>query len=164
MTLRVDGNFNIDGNYGKNSLPPYVKTLNSCFGFGFSSNPIKNNSVSDKQYTYEKLDNIKNKELRAEIEGILEGGTPSEQFIDLLIKRYEEKQEQFEEAWDRYQEAKGERTTLKATLEKLQKKYANSESDFENGLVAKAEKNYKTADLDADILLSIASYLAHRVV
>lgn len=141
-----------------------LNSNNNIFNFGFASNPVNNNKVSDKQHIYENLDKIKNPELRAEVENILQGGTPSQAFIDMLLKRYEKKQAEFEEAWARYQEAKGIKTTLKATLEKIQKKYANSESNYENGLVTKAEKNYKNADLDADILLSIASYLAHRAV
>ena len=132
--------------------------------FNFNSNPIKDNKKTEKEEIYEKLANIKNPELAGEIENILQGKTPDQEFIDLLIKRYEKKQAEFEEAWARYQEAKGNRNTLKNTLEKLQKKYSNSESDYENGLVAKAERNFKYADLNEDVLLSIASYLAHRVV
>ena len=139
-------------------------TNNNIFNFGFVSNPIKLEKQSEVDEILTKLANVKDPELASEIENILQGGTPSQAFVDMLLQRYEKKQAEFEEAWEKYQVAKGERTTLKATMEKIQKKYANSESAYENGLVSKAEKNYKTADLDADIYLSIASYLAHRAV
>lgn len=166
MVHRIDGNPFIYETSNSTPITGFkaLKTLNSCFGNGYTSNPIENKKISDKQKIYENLDKIKNPELRAEVENILQGGTPSQAFIDMLLKRYEKKQAEFEEAWARYQEAKGERASLKKTLETIQKRYANSESNYENGLVTKAEKNYKNADLDADILLSIASYLAHRAV
>ena len=84
--------------------------------------------------------------------------------MDMLIARYEKKQNEFELKWAQYQEAKGNMKSFKAVLEKLQTKYADSESNYENGLVRTAEKNYKNAELDADVLLSVASYLAHRVI
>lgn len=143
-------------------------------GFGYSTNPIKGWSLErqnngdkkllTKQDLYVKLADIKNPELRNEIENILNGGTPSKAFMDYLLQKYEKRQAEFEEAWAKYQIAKGEKTTLKATFEKIQKKYEGSESDFENGQVRHAEKDFKNAELDADIYLSIASYLAHRVV
>ncbi len=142
--------------------------------YSYATNPLKGWSLEKqdngdkklltKQDMYIKLADIKNHELRSEVENILNGGTPSKAFMDYLLQKYEKRQAEFEEAWAKYQVAKGERTTLKVTFEKIQKKYEGSESPYDNGLVKTAEKNYKTADLDADIYLSIASYLAHRAV
>ncbi len=145
----------------------FMRALKTSSAWSFCTNPMKKEqSVKSKEVEeiLAKLPNVKNAALASEIEGILQGRNPSKEFVELLLKRYEEKQAEFEEAWAKYQVAKGQRTTLKAELEKIQKRYANSESDYENGLVDKAEKNYKTADLDADIYLSIASYLAHRAI
>ena len=142
--------------------------------YNYATNPLKgwslerqengNKKLLTKQDMYIKLADIKNSELRSEVENILNGGTPSKAFMDYLLQKYEKRQAEFEEAWAKYQIAKGEKTTLKATFEKIQKKYEGSESDFENGQVRHAEKDFKNAELDADIYLSIASYLAHRVV
>lgn len=155
--LKTGSAFNFDTNVRLN-------ITNNIFQSRFALNPIKSEKKSEVDEILEKLPNVKDSELANEIESLLQGGTPSKAFIDLLIKRYEKKQAEFEVAWERYQVAKGQRTTLKAALEKIQKKYEGSESAYENGLVKNAEKNYKTADLDADIYLSIVSYLAHRAV
>ena len=155
-----------------------ISLTNNIWGqsraFNYASNPLKgwslemqdngNKKLLTKQDMYVKLADIKNPELRSEVENILSGGTPSKAFMDYLLHKYEKRQAEFEEAWAKYQIAKGEKTTLKATFEKIQKKYEGSESDFENGQVRHAEKDFKNAELDADIYLSIASYLAHRVI
>ncbi|MBO6088531.1 hypothetical protein J6P92_09350 [bacterium] len=140
--------------------------------YGYSSNPIKGwtferqntSKALTKQDLYIKLADIKNPALRNDIENILNGGKPSEAFLKMLNERYEKHQAEFEAKWAEYQAAKGNKATLKDTLTKLQNKYADSESDYENSLVRHAENNYKDAEIDADVLLSAALYLSHRAV
>ena len=142
--------------------------------YGYSSNPIKGwtfekqntdeNKPLTKQDLYIKLAEIKDPKLRDEIENILNGGKPSDAFLKMLNERYEKHQAEFEAKWAEYQAAKGNKTTLKDTLTKLQNKYEGSESDYENSLVRHAENNYKNAEIDVDVLLSTALYLSHRVV
>lgn len=166
--MYVHGTENINNN-PKPDVKQYVTNcfgfMNSIYGNGYASNPLKGNKLKDFDNIIENLANIKNPELRKELENIiLNGAEPSKDFVDVLIERFEKKQAEFEEAWARYQEAKGDRMTYKEMLEKLQKKYADSESGYEQGLITKAENKFKDADINSDILLSIASYLAHRVI
>ena len=166
MTIQgIDGINNNKGNI-KPDLNKYATDCftNSIYGNGFASNPISQNKTN-KEKLYEQLAEIKDPWVRQQVEAGLMGTTsPSKAFIDELIKRYDKKQDQFEEAWAEYQAAKDNMAFYKKIMEITIKKYQNSESDFENGLVAKAEKNFADAELNSDILLSKASDIAHRVV
>lgn len=154
------------------NLPNLLQTCTIFNNKTNQTNPIKNNQFSmnnemsyDKKYTLDRLNKVKNPELRAEIERIvLYNEEPSQAFIDMILKKYEKRKDEFEQAWARYQEAKGEKGDLKKIFEKIKTKYANSESDYENSLVHNAQRNYNDAELDVEILLSIASDIAHRVV
>lgn len=161
----------IDGVNNKNNIKPDLNKyftdcfMNSVFGNGHTTNPLKAEKIKDADVIMKGLPEIKDPKLRQEIENmILNGCEPSKDFVDMLIERLEKKQAEFEIAWAKYQEAKGDRMAYKEMFEKLQKKYANSESGYDQGLVTKAQNKYKDAEINSDVLLSIASYLAHRVI
>ncbi len=149
-------------NFGKSQFT--LKNNNNLFGFGFATNPYKTEQKTLKEELYEKIANVKDPAIRQQIlDGLSGANTPSKMFVDMLIKRYEKKQAQFEQAWAEYQASKDNLAFYKKVMETLEKKYANSESDYENGLVSKAEKNYKNSEMYSDILLSKASDIAHRL-
>ena len=142
--------------------------------FNYSTNPIKGwsfekqntgeNKALTKQDLYIKLADIKDPKLRDDIENILKGGKPSDAFLKMLNDRYNKHKAEFETKWAEYQVAKGNKATLKSTMLKLEEKYKDSESDYENSKVKHAQKDYKNAEIDADVLLSVVLYMSHDAV
>ena len=142
-----------------------LNTQNSNIIFNFGTNTIKSDKKTAKEELYEKLANIKNPEIREQVMNGLGGiTTPSQEFIDMLIAKYDKKQAQFEVAWAEYQASKDNLAFYKKIMETLEKKYENTESNYEASLVKNAQKNFSNAELNRDILLSNASDIAHRVV
>lgn len=166
MSIHVDKTANIDFNsyLGDGSIPNSQKSKLGIFGFGFATNPIENKQKTQKEELLEKLSRIKNPETRKQIEKSLLYGTPSQEFVDYLIKKYNKKQAEFEEAWAEYQASKDNLKFYKKTFEVIEKKYENTDSNYEMSLVTKADKDMTTAERNSDILLSKASDIAHRVV
>lgn len=120
-------------------------------------------SNKKKNSMEEALSKVSDSSLRAKIKEAYENGNPSRAFVEYLIKKHEKHQEKFEAAWAEYQAAKDNLQFYKKICEIMTKRYENSESNFEQGLISKSEKNYKAADLSADILLSKASSIAHSI-
>ena len=81
-----------------------------------------------------------------------------------MIKKYDKKQAEFEQAWAEYQASKNSLNFYKKTLEIIEKKYENSDSNYELGLVSQADKNKTNAERRSDILLSKASDIAHKPI
>lgn len=157
-TPKVDLNL---GSYGLNSSKVEQPKL-GIFGFGYASNSIK--TKSQKEMLYEKISSIKDPEVRKQVEESFLTGTPSQQFVDYLIKKYDKKQAEFEQAWAEYQASKNSLNFYKKTLEIIEKKYENSDSNYELGLVSQADKNKTNAERRSDILLSKASDIAHKPI
>ena len=149
------------GSYGLNSSKVDQPKL-GIFGLGYVSNPIK--SISQKEILYEKICSIKDPEVRKQVEESFLTGTPSQQFVYYLIKKYDKKQAEFEQAWAEYQASKNSLNFYKKTLEIIEKKYENSDSNYELGLVSQADKNKTNAERRSDILLSKASDIAHKPI
>lgn len=136
--------------------------INSVYT-GYLSKNKETTSMSTKEYLHQQAALLPN-DIRQKFLEALDKGATERDFIDLLNERYEKKQAEFEVAWAEYQEAKNNLKLLEKLYNIIEKKYANSESDFELGQVTKAEKSMKSGEMNADMLLSKASYLAHRVV
>ncbi len=164
MSIQVDKTSNIDFNsyLGDGNTTTSQKNKLGIFGFGYASNSIK--SKSQKEILYEKISSIKDPEIRKQVEESFLTGTPSKQFIDYLIKKYDKKQAEFEQAWAEYQASKNNLNFYKKILETIEKKYENSDSNYELSLVDQADKNKINAEHMSDILLSKASDIAHRVI
>ena len=135
--------------------------MNTIF-FG-KPNPNEEKIKTNKELLYEKAAqlpaNIRDKFLEE-----LENSTISEDFVDMLNKRYEKKKEEFEKAWAEYQASKENLKFLQKVLEIMTRKYAQSESGYEQGLLKNAQRNYSNGNTWTDVLLSIASDIAHRII
>lgn len=94
----------------------------------------------------------------------LENSTISKDFMDMLNKRYEKKKAEFEVAWAEYQQLKNHQKFLEKILTILLRKYADSESGYEQSLVRNAQNNFRNGEINTDIALSNASDIAHRLV
>lgn len=136
--------------------------INSVYTGYFSKNK-ETTSMTTKEYLHQQAALLPN-DIRKKFLESLEKGTTEKEFIDLLNERYEKRQAEFEVAWAEYQEAKNNLKLLERLYDIIEKKYANSESDFELGKITTAEKNKRSGEMNADILLSKASSIAHRVV
>lgn len=136
--------------------------INSVYTAYLSKNK-ETNSMTTKEYLHQQAALLPN-DIRQKFLESLEKGATEKEFIDLLNERYEKRQAEFEAAWAEYQEAKNNLKLLEKLYNAIEKKYANSESDFELGQVTKAEKSKRSGEMNADILLSKASSIAHRVV
>jgi hypothetical protein len=113
----------------------------------------------------EKLNKITNPKIKAQVEAEFYTGNLSDAFMDLLIAKHEQKMAEFDEIWAKYQMAKAQRADLKKTCERLLVEYQNSnDSSVKKGQYNNAYREYSEADLDADIYLSIARDISHRVV
>lgn len=164
--LQVDKASGIEFNKSLNGLNARQTSGSKLgiWGYGFATNPIDKNVKTQKEELYEKLSSIKDPEVRKQVEASLISGTPSQEFVDFLIKKYDKKQAEFEVAWAEYQAAKDSVKFYKKVFETIEKKYENTDSNYEMSLVSKADKNMITAERNSDILLSKASDIAHRVI
>lgn len=147
---------------------PFTKTEPQKINSIFASNPVlasKNEKAEEKKETEmdKALKGVNDAETRAAIKEAFQNGSPSRDFVDYLIKRHEKHQEQFEAAWAEYQASKNNLQFYKKICETMTTKYENSESNYEKGLVSKAEKNFKSADSSTDLLLDKASMIAHSL-
>lgn len=145
---------------------PFTKSEPQKLNSIFASNPVlasKNEKSEEKKETEmdKALKNISDPETRAKIKEAFQNGSPSRTFVDYLIKRHEKHQAEFEAAWAEYQASKNNLQFYKKICETMTTKYENSESNYEQGLVTKAEKNFKNADSSTDLLLDKASMIAH---
>lgn len=145
---------------------PFTKTEPQKLNSIFASNPVlasKNEKEDEKKETEmdKALKGISDPETRAKVKEAYQNGSPSRAFVDYLIKRHEKHQAEFEAAWAEYQASKNNLQFYKKLCETMTTKYENSESNYEQGLVTKAEKNFKNADSSTDLLLDKASMIAH---
>lgn len=115
-----------------------------------------------KEELYEKAANLP-ADVREQFLEQLEDSRISVDFVDMLITRYDKKKAEFIKAWHEYQESKDNLEFLRKTLDIISKKYEKSESGYEQSLVKKAKNNYSKGSTITDILLSIASDIAHRL-
>ena len=111
----------------------------------------------------EKLSKIADPKLRAKIEAELYSQDMSQAFFDMLIARYEKKNKEFDEMWERYQAAKAEAADMKRVCERLLKEYQTNQSSSTRSKYIEAEDLYTKADGAADILLGLARDIAYRV-
>ena len=142
---------------------------------GFKKNPYMNTVFYD-YHAPKKPEEKTNKEIlleramelpadvRDKFIAELENSTVSEDFMDMLNKRYEKKKEEFEIAWAEYQELKNHQRFLRKILEIMLRRYQNSESGYEQSLIRNARNNYRDGSINTDIALSNASDIAHRLV
>lgn len=136
--------------------------INSIYAGNLSKNK-ETTSMTTKEYLHQQAALLPN-DIRQKFLESLDKGATERDLIDLLNERYEKKQAEFEVAWAEYQEAKNNLKLLEKLFNAIEKRYANSDSDFELGQVTRAEKSKKSGEMNADLLLSKASYLAHRVI
>lgn len=145
---------------------PKTEKINSIF----ASNPITAAKSAEKaqEKKAEALENalngVSDPETRAAIKDAYLNGNPSRAFVDYLIQRHEKQQEKFEAAWAEYQASKNNLQFYKKICETLTKKYENSDSNYEQGLITKADKNYSNAEMTTDQLLDKASMIAHSFI
>lgn len=130
---------------------------------GRLSSQKNTDSISVKEQLYQSAANLPD-DIREKFLEYLENGATEKDFIDLLIKRHEKKQAEFEVAWAEYQESKNNLKLLEKIYNVLEKKCAGSESNCDLSKLAQAEKALNNGRMSSDGLLSKASYLAHRVV
>ena len=150
IALYTTSTFNITGGLK-------LHNNNSIHGFGYNSNPISN-PKTQKEALFEKLANIKDPEIRKQVEqGLLNYTSPSQAFVDMLIARHDKKKAEFEDAWAEYQISKDNLAFYREIFEILENKYENTESNYEAGLVRRAKSNYTNAEILTDLLLDKAS-------
>ncbi len=136
----------------------------------FATNPItasKQNAKAEEKKAEameNALNGVSDPETRAAIKDAYYNGNPTRAFIDYLIKRHEKQQEKFEAAWAEYQASKNNLQFYKKICETVTKKYENSDSNYEQGLITKADKNYTNAEMTTDQLLDKASMIAHSFI
>lgn len=136
----------------------------------FASNPINAAKATEKaqEKKAEALENalngVSDPETRAAIKDAYLNGNPSRAFVDYLIQRHEKQQEKFEAAWAEYQASKNNLQFYKKICETVTKKYENSDSNYEQGLITKADRNYSNAEMTTDQLLDKASMIAHSFI
>lgn len=120
---------------------------------------------NDKKQTEieKKLEQIKDPKIRAQIEEELYSNNLSDAFFDMLMERYAKKKDEFDEVWAQYQLAKGQAADMKKTCEKLLREYQSNESSSIRSQYVTAEQQYTDADMWADIYLSKAVDVSHRV-
>lgn len=136
---------------------PFINTV-------FANMKTKNSeTLTTREKLYEQAANLP-AGIREKYLEYLEKGETKRDFIDMLNEKYEKKQAEFEAAWAEYQEAKNNLKLLKKIYEILEKKYANSDSDFEHSKIELAFKNARSSELNADALLGKCSDIAHRIV
>lgn len=111
----------------------------------------------------EKLDRIKDPKVRAQVEEELYSNNLSDAFFDLLLERYSKKKDEFDEVWAKYQLAKGEAADMKKVCENLLREYQRNETSSVKGKYIDAEKQYSDANMWAEIYLSNAMDVSHRV-
>ena len=111
----------------------------------------------------EKLDKITDPKLRAKIEAELGSKDLSEALFELMMDRYERKPAEFEEIWAKYQAAKGEAADMKKACERILREYQQNQNSSLRGRYLAQEHKYNEADMWADIYLSEAMEVSHRV-
>ncbi len=120
-------------------------------------------TLTVREMLYEQAANLP-ANIREKYLEFLEKGETKRDFIDMLNERYEKKQAEFEAAWAEYQASKDNLKLLTKIYETLEKKYANSDSDFEQSKVELAFKNARISEMSTDALLGKCSDIAHRIV
>ena len=147
-------------NLNKLVTNPFINTV-------FQSTPKKTNNkdMTNKEKVYLDIQDANlSADVKAGLVDILENGSPSKDFIDMLIARYEEKSQEFEVAWAEYQAAKDNVKLARRLLEVALKRYDGTESTFEQGLVEKANRDFKDAEVCADTKLDVAGMISHKLV
>ena len=142
----------------------YVPGLGDVSLF-LSATKYGNMDVQDKKQDAinEKLSKISDPKLRAKIEAGLNSKDMSEAFFDMLIDRYEKKNQEFDEMWAKYQAAKAEAADMKKACERILKEYQTNQSSSTRSKYIAAERARNEADILTDIYLGLAGYIAHRV-
>ena len=145
----------------------YVPGLSATSIF-FSAPNYGSKSVQEKEdkrqaAIEERLSKISDPKLRAQIEAELNSKDMSEAFFDMLIDRYEKKNQEFDEMWAKYQAAKGEAADMKRACERILKEYQYNQSSSARSKYIETEHAYNEADMWADIYLGLAGDIAHRV-
>ncbi len=161
MTLEVNKiNEHSENNFQLNKVVTNT-FINTVFAGRFSDSK-KADNMTLKEQLYQNVANLPDG-LREKFLEYLEKGVTKREFIDFLNERYEKKQAEFEVAWAEYQASKDNLKLLEKIYDTLENKYANSDSNFELGQLAKAKKAFTDGEMNTDNLLSKASYLAHRI-
>ena len=135
---------------------PFINTV-----FNFKTK--NGETLTVREMLYEQAANLP-ANIRKKYLEFLENGETKRDFIDMLNERYEKKQAEFEAAWAEYQASKDNLKLLTKIYETLEKKYANSDSDFEQSKVELAFKNARISEMSTDALLGKCSDIAHRIV
>ncbi|CCY23826.1 unknown [Brachyspira sp. CAG:484] len=152
------------------SAPQFSEAKPQKLNSIFASNPIAAGKRTEKaeekkaEALENALDGVSDSETRAAIKEAYQNGNPSRAFVDYLIKRHEKQQEKFEAAWAEYQASKNNLQFYKKVCETVTKKYENSDSNYEQGLITKADKNFTNAEMTTDLLLDKASMIAHTFI
>ena len=147
------------------SAPQFSEAKPQKLNSIFASNPITAGKRTEKAEALENaLNGVSDSETRAAIKEAYQNGNPSRAFVDYLIKRHEKQQEKFEAAWAEYQASKNNLQFYKKVCETVTKKYENSDSNYEQGLITKADKNFTNAEMTTDLLLDKASMIAHTFI
>lgn len=160
--------FNFAAQNGESSIPG-LNNVSLFFGTPKtkqtnSSKEIQAQNDKKQAEIEKKLASIKDSKIRAQIADELYFGNLSSAFFDLLMERYENKKNEFEEIWEKYQFAKGQAADMKKTCERLLREYQRNENSIRKSQYITAENNYKDADMWADIYLSSAMDASHRAV
>lgn len=161
MTLKVNGTTeNPDSIQLKTVV---TNPLINCV-FGSNKGPSSSNvpNITTKEKLYQNAVNLPDG-LRENFLEYLENGATKRDFIDLLNERYEKKQAEFEVAWAEYQESKNNVKLLEKIYNILQNKYGDSESNFEQSQLARAEKNFNNADTSSWNKLLKCRDISHRL-
>jgi hypothetical protein len=128
-----------------------------------ATDKIKQQEEEKQAKIDKKLDTIKDPKIRAQVEAELYSNNLTEEFFELLLDRYERKKEEFDILWAKYQAAKGEAANMKKVCERLLREYQSKQDVSVRSRYINTERNFQEADMWADIYLSEAGDVAHRV-
>jgi len=170
------------GDYNR-YLSSFVQKLNQMgiFGIGsgmsipgldkismFYSGHKVNNAESKEDKKFEeitkKLEQIKDSKVKAQVEAEMYMGNMSDAFFNMLMERYEKKQQEFDEVWEQYQIAKGEAANMKKTCERLLKEYQASNDDVgKKSNYLKHKNQFTDLSMNETLLLDKAFTISHRI-
>lgn len=131
--------------------------------WGHKQSRTTSNPITTEQEKYEELlSKVKDYATRKFIEENSSTGNLSQDFINMLIKRHEKNQAEFEEVWAQYQASKNQTAALKRICEILIRDYGNSEDIGHKQRITDAGISYHDSNLDTELLLDKAGMISHK--